>query len=429
MKLRARLGGAPMLQPLRHRDFALLVGGSVVSLLGDGFFFLALTWLVYSISNVPTALAVTGAAFSLPNVIFVLVGGALSDRMDRRRLMIGADLLRAAAIGGMAALSISGAVEIWQLVVLIAFVGVGNAFFNPASSAIVPDLVPDEQLPAANALAGLYRPLLARLIGPAVGGFVIAAFGPGPALAVDAASFLVSAAAVLAIRTRPARRPVTTAHPVRQTIAEVREGFRYARSVPWIWATLIAAMISLLVFLGPMEVLVPYLVKNRLGLGADAMGAVFAVGGVGSIVTSVLVGNLGMPRRRVTVMYAAFALGIALLAGFGLMTELWHALALTFVLMGVFELGQVIWTTMLQQLVPRDLLGRVSSLDWLISTGLVPISFALTGPVADTIGPETTIIVAGLAGAALFFALLFVPGVRDPERTANGLNPAEAATS
>jgi DHA3 family tetracycline resistance protein-like MFS transporter len=416
MALPKRIADAAVLQPLRSRDFSLLAGGSMVSLLGDGFFHIALTWLVYSISNVPTALAFVGVAATLPSVLFLLVGGAFSDRHDRRRLMIAADLVRAAAIGLMAALSFLGVIELWHIAALVAVVSAGDAFFNPASTAIVPDLVADEHLPAANAIAGMYRPLMVRMIGPAAAGFVVAAAGPAPAFAIDAATFLVSAVAVWAIRKRPAPR-AAGGHGFRETIAEVAEGMRFARATPWIWATLLAAMLSLLVFIGPIEVLVPFLVKNRLNLGPEALGAIFAVGGVGSIAMSLLIGIAGLPRRRVTVMYASFALGVAATAVYGVMTALWQALLISFLLQASFQLGQVIWTTMLQQLVPRDLLGRVSSLDWLVSTGLVPVSFALTGPVAGVLGVETTIIGASLLGAVLMGGLLFWPGVRDPERT------------
>ena len=412
------LTGVRLLKPLRHRDFALLVGGSAVSLFGDGFFYLALTWQVYAISNVPTALSLVGVAWTLPSVLFVLVGGAFSDRLDRRRLMISSDLIRGAALAAMAGLSASGVIQLWHIAGLIALVGLGDAFFNPASTAILPDLVPAEDIPAANALAGTYRPLMVRLVGPAVAGLVVAAAGPAPAFAIDALSFLGSALAIGAIRTRPPVRD-TSRVGLRDTLRQVADGLRFTRSMPWIWATLVSAMFSLLVFMGPVEVLLPYLIKNRLGLGPESFGAIFAIGGVGSIAMSLAIGALGLPRRRVTWMYLAWTVGIALPALFGVMTSLWQAMAVSFVMQAGFQLGQVIWTTMLQQLVPRDLLGRVSSLDWLLSTALVPVSFALTGPVSGLLGPETTIIVASLVGAALINALLFLPGVRDPERSAD----------
>ena len=415
MSLPGRILGSPLLQPLRARDYRLLVFGAVVSLLGDGFYFIALAWQVYDISNVPTALSMVGVAGTVPMVALVLIGGALSDRFDRRKLMIGADLLRAAAIGTIAVLSISGVIELWHLVALVVFVGAGQAFFNPASTALMPDLLPEAQLPGANAFAAMYRPMVARLIGPAIAGFVVAAAGPGVAFGVDAASFLVSAAAVSAIRPRPNRRALED-HGPRRILHDVREGLRYVKGQPWIWATLVSAMLSLLVFLGPMEVLVPYLVKNRLNLGPESLGAIFAAGGVGSMLMAFLVGSLGQPKRRVTVMYASWAIGVLLIAAYGLMTALWQALLAAFVLSAGFELGSVIWTTLLQQRVPRELLGRVSSLDWMMSTGLVPVSFALTGPAAAIFGPEPTIVGAAVIGAVLMVGLLFYPGVRDPER-------------
>ena len=419
---RRRLGGIRILQPLRQRDYALLTAGSSISLLGDGFFFVALAWQVYEISNVPTALSIVGLAWTLPLVLFVLLGGVFSDRYDRRWLMVGADLVRAAAIGLLGLFSVTGALELWHVVALIAFVGLGDAFFNPASTAIVPDLLPDEQLPQANALQSLLRPLAVRLIGPALGGLVVAGLGSGTAFLIDAASFLASAAAVLAITAQP-RREVTD-HGVRQTLHEVREGLAYVRATPWIWATLVSAMLSLLVWIGPQEVLLPFLVKNRLALGPDALGGIFAAGGVGAILMAITIGQLGQPKLRVTAMFASWSIGVLLIAGYGLMTALWQALVLSAIGAALFELGQMIWTTLLQQLVPRELLGRVSSLDWLVSVGLVPISFALTGPVAGAIGAVWTMVAAGTLGAVLMSALLFAPGVRDPERRA--IPPADS---
>jgi hypothetical protein len=405
-----------VLEPLAERDFALLTVASGVSLLGDGFFYVALAWQVYEISNAPTALSLVGVAWTLPLVLFLLVGGVLSDRYDRRRLMIGADLVRALALGGMAALALSGSRELWPIMALIAFVGLGDAFFNPASTAILPQLVPAERLPQANALAGVMRPIMLRLAGPAIGGLTVAGLGTGAAFAVDAASFAVSAVAVAAIAPRPPHAVVERG--VGRAIHEIGEGLAFVRANPWCWATLVSAALSLLVFFGPMEVLVPYLVKNQLGLGPEALGAIFAVGGVGAILAALTVGQLGIPRRQVTVMYLAWAVGIGAMAIYGVMTDLWHALLTSFVTAAMFELGIIIWNTLMQQLVPGRLLGRVSSLDWLVSAGLVPVSFALTGPAAQVVGPSATMVWAAVLGAVFTLALLFVPGVRDPERGA-----------
>jgi hypothetical protein len=411
-----RLRSIRLLEPLARRDYALLTGASTVSLLGDGFFFIALAWQVYELSNVPTAMSMVGVAWTLPLVLFILLGGVLTDRYDRRRLLISADVLRAVAIGLIGVLSIAGALELWHVIVLIAFVGMGDAFFNPASTAIVPDLLPEELLPQANAIQGLIRPLMMRLIGPAIAGFVVAGLGPGTAFVIDGLSFLVSALAVWAIAARPAIGE-RAHHGLGQTLVEVREGFGFVRANPWCWATLLAAMLSLLVFFGPMEVLLPYLVKNRLQLGPEALGTIFAVSGIGSILSAITIGQTGLPRLRITVMYACWSICVGAFVLYGLMTDLWMALVAGFISAALFQVGQIIWTTLLQQLVPRELLGRVSSLDWLVSTGLVPVSFALTGPVAGIFGPPATMVGAGLIGGVLMGVLLFVPGVRDPERT------------
>jgi DHA3 family tetracycline resistance protein-like MFS transporter len=426
MTFTRRLLASPLLRPLEARDFRLLVVAAIVSLLGDGFFYVALAWQVYAISNVPIALSLVGLAWTLPQVLFLLLGGVFSDRFDRRRLMIGADLVRALAIGLMGALSVLGWIELWHLAILIALVGVGDAFFNPASTAIVPDLVAEERLPAANALSGMYRPLMFRLLGPAIAGFVVAYAGPGPAFAIDALSFIVSAVVVAAIHARP-QRPAGGGIGVQRTLREVGEGLRFVRANPWCWATLVSAMLSLLAFQGPVAVLVPFLVKNRLGLGPDSLGAIFAAGGVGSILMAIVIGQLGLPRRRITVMYAAFTLGGAMMAVYGVMTDLWQPLAATFAAHASFQVGQVIWVTLLQQLVPRQLLGRVASLDWLMTIGLVPLSYALTGPASELFGAERTMVAGALIGAVLMGALLFVPGVRDPERQVATAGAEQAA--
>jgi predicted outer membrane lipoprotein len=413
-RVRARLRAIRILEPLANRDYRLLTAGAFVSLLGDGFYSVALAWQVYQISNVPTALSVVGVAWTLPLVLFLLLGGVLTDRYDRRWLMIGADLVRAAAVGTLGLLSITHAIQLWHVLVLVAFVGAGDAFFNPASTAIVPDLLATERLPQANALQGLVRPLMIRLIGPALGGFVVAVLNPGSAFLVDATSFLLSASMLLAIRARPSHK--ASSHGVRRAFAEIGEGFRFVAANPWCWATLVSAMLSLLVFIGPVQVLLPFLVKNHLHLGPAALGALYAVSGVGAILSALAVGQLGIPRLRITLMYGSWTLGVALLAGYGLMGALWQGFVVAFATAGLFEVGSIIWTTLLQELVPRTLLGRVSSLDWLVSTGLVPVSFALTAPVAGWLGPQATLVAGGLLGAVLMGMLLFVPGVRDPER-------------
>ena len=188
-----------LLSPLRHRDFRVLWTGMAVSLVGDGIFIVAMAWEAYSLWNSPYALALVGIGGTIPTVLFLLPGGVVSDRFDRRSVMLWADALRGLAVGALAVLAFASVLRLWELVALVGVYGIGTAFFTPAFDAIVPDLLPADDLAAANALDQFVRPIAFRLAGPAIGGVLVAA-GTGIAFAVDAASFAVSGVAVLLMR-------------------------------------------------------------------------------------------------------------------------------------------------------------------------------------------------------------------------------------
>jgi MFS family permease len=401
---------AGLLSPLRHRDFRVLWAGMAVSLLGDGIFLIAIAWETYALWNAPAALSIVGIAMTVPTVLFLLVGGVLSDRHDRRRLMLAADAVRAVAVACLAVLVFAGALQLWELVVLVALYGAGTAFFTPAFEAIVPDLLPTQDLAAANSLDQFVRPIALRLAGPLLGGLLVAA-GAGLAFAVDAASFAASGIAVLAMRST---RPATTAQSVSHAGA-VREGLSFIRKRVWLWGTLVAAAAAYLVFLGPSEVLLPYLVKNELHASAGTLGLVFAAGGLGAVGAALWMGHRGHPRRDVTVMYATWTLATLAIAGYGLATAAWQLMLACLLFNALETAGTIVWATVKQHHVPSAMLGRVSSLDWLISIGLLPISFALTAPVAGVIGVRATLVGAGIVGGAITLAALFLPGMRDIE--------------
>jgi DHA3 family tetracycline resistance protein-like MFS transporter len=408
-----RLKQVGIFRPLAIRDFGLLWTGMTVSLVGDGIYTVAIAWQVYELSNAPTALAVVGAAWMVPQVLLLLVGGAISDRVDRRQVMMLSDAIRGAAVAAIGVLAVVGSLELWHVVCLVAVYGVGTALFTPAFSAMVPQLVPRELLLQANSLGQFVRPLAVRFIGPALGGWLIAAFGPGAAFLTDAASFAASATAILLIRARP--EPAVG--PRRSIARDVKEGFVFVRSQTWLWGTLIAVTIAMLFFLGPVYVLMPYIVKNSLGGGAGGLGLVFAAGGAGAILASLVLGQRTLPRRPITALYVAWALSAFALVGYGLATALWQAMLVSFVSVAALTTGGVLWSTVLQRLVPTEMLGRVSSIDWLLSFGLAPVSYALTGPVAEALGAEDTLLRAGvISGCVLLGFLLFLPGIRHVER-------------
>jgi DHA3 family tetracycline resistance protein-like MFS transporter len=187
----------------------------------------------------------------------------------------------------------------------------------------------------------------------------------------------------------------------------------------WLWGTLLSAAIAYLAFMGPTEVLLPYLVKNDLHASARDLGLVFAAGGVGAIGAALIMGQRGHPRRDVTFMYATWTLATLAVAGYGLATASWQLMIACLIFNALETAGTIVWATIKQRHVPASMLGRVSSLDWLISIGLLPLSFALTAPVAGLVGARATLIGAAAIGGAVTLAALFLPGMRDIERDAD----------
>jgi len=406
-----------VLEPLQLRGFRILWAGMTISLVGDGVTLIAIAWQVYQLSNVPTALGITMMAMSVPQILLLLLGGFVSDRFERRRVMLFADLVRGAALLVMGVLSIAGVLEIWHMALVAAVYGAGTAFFGPAFDAMVPDLVPDEMLAQANSLDQFMRPVAARLLGPALGGWIIGAVGVGWAFIVDAASFAVSIACLLRLgHVQPVAHAGDREQASGSIWEEIREGFAFVRSSVRLWGTFSAATLAYLVFLGPAEVLLPYLVKNELGGSAGDLGTVFAMGGLGAITASVVMAQRGTPRRNMTFIYIAWSLSTLAVAGYGLARFPWEVMLASFAFNAFETAGLIVWLTTKQSLVPTRLLGRVSSLDWLISIGLMPLSYALAGPVAAALGVRNTLIGAGLLGALITVAFLFLPGMRAAEK-------------
>lgn len=398
-----------MLQPLRLRDFRLLWTGMAVSMLGDGIYFVAVAFQAYELENDPSALALVGFAWTGGMVAFLIIGGMVADRQPRRRVMMGADVARALVLTAIGVLSVTGNLELWMLVSLAGLYGAGEAFFGPAFSALIPEIVPADLLVQANSVEHSVRPLASQVAGPALGGLIVAAVGPGTGFLIDAGTFAVSFACLAAMRVREVAAP----EPV-GALREIREGFAYVRSQTWLWATLLMASLSLLVFYGPEEVLVPFVIKNEFGGDAADFGLVLAVAGVGYATGAFFMGRRDLPRRPVTVMYLYWGLGILPLSLYAVATETWHLLPMGFAIGFAMSSGMVIWTTLMQRRVPRHMLGRVTSLDWFVSIGLAPISFALTAPISAAIGIDATFVAGGAFACVIALGMLvFVPGLRE----------------
>jgi DHA3 family tetracycline resistance protein-like MFS transporter len=411
------VAGLAMMRPLRERDFALLWLGMTISLIGDGIYFVAIAWLVYDLTDSPTALSLVGLAWSVGMVLFLLVGGVASDRLERRKVMLAADAVRMVAMAVLGALAVWGDIQLWEIVLLSLVYGSAEAFFGPSFSGLVPQLVPGEQLVQANALQEVARPVAYRLAGPALGGLLVAAFSAGTALLVDAATFVVSITCLALMRARPALEV-----PDRASVrAEILEGLAFVRAHAWLWATLVTAAISLLCFWGPVEVLLPYVIRHELDRPASDFGLVLAAGGAGGILGGLFMSWRGLPRHKLRFMYLAWGLAPLAISGYALATATWHLALLAGLLGAGLSLGTVVWATLMQTRVPPDRMGRVSSLDWLVSIGLTPVSFALTAPIAALAGTDATLIGAGVLSFAAPLALYaFVGDLRRDEELHQG---------
>jgi len=382
-----------------------------VSLLGDGVFLVAVAWQAYEISNSPSALAYIGVATSLPQVLLLLVGGAVGDRFARRTILICADLARGAAVAVLSVAVESGHARLYELCAAGAIIGTATAFAAPTFDALVPQLVAETQLTQANAIEQFVRPAALQLAGPALGGIAVALLRPAGSFALDAASFAFSALCIWRITPRPAP-PERGGTSLRQ---EMVAGLGYVRGRSWLWATFLSATVTYLLFLGPTQVLLPYIVRNALHEGAAAYGTVLAIGGAGALAGALFAGQRRHPQHAMVWIYTAWTVATLAVAGYGLASDAAGLAGAAFVVNGAEAAGTVVWATLKQRRVANAMLGRVSSIDWCISTALLPLSYAIAAPAAHLFGARGTLLLAGTVGAVVTLGFLWVPGVRAPD--------------
>jgi predicted MFS family arabinose efflux permease len=389
---------------LRLRDFRLVFGAFAVSVLGDRMVVIALAFAVLHLGGSASDIGIVLAARTVPLVGALLIGGVVADRTSRRAVMVSADLSRMVTQGVLAALLITGEPAIWTLAVLSGLTGAATGFFNPASTGLLPAVVPPEQLQQAN---GLRATAMSggEILSPALGGVLVAGAGPGWALAVDAATFAGSAAFLANLRLPP-RLPRTQQESF---FADLRQGWTEFRSRTWVWVSVSAGGIATLMW-GTWSVLGPVVAKRDLG-GAAAWGAVLAAMGIGAM-AGALVAIRIRPRRPL-------ALGAVCLSAFGLPPALLALGAPTPVLaLGTFLAGAgmmldgSVWESTLQRKIPSEALSRVSSLDWFGLMALGPLGLAIAGPLATLLGIDGALWLAAIAILVVSLGMLAVRDVR-----------------
>jgi MFS family permease len=397
-----------IVEPLRHRDFRLLWTGQTLTLLGTFVSNIAYPFQVLQLGGSALELGAFVSAFTGASLLFLLIGGAVADRVPRLTLIIVTEIASGVTVGMMAILGFAGALEMWHLYVSAAFFGAASAFSVPALGAIIPELVPEEILVAGNAVQGLSRQG-ARIGGPIVGGLLVATAGPPAAFAFDAVTFFLSAGAVALTRARPV---VTEAR--RSILREIREGFAFVFSVQWLWVTIFGWALIVAAFIGAVAVGLPLLVTTVLGGGAVTYGIISAGVGVGEAIGATAIAQIRI-RRIGVAMYLFGALSGVSFFIYGLVQTVPGAF-LASVINGLsFACFGVLWVTALQVHVPRRLLGRVTSVDYFGGTLLAPIAPIGAAFLAESRGPAFLFIVAGAVTVVLTLAALLLPSIRHLE--------------
>lgn len=450
--MQAVVGRVRFTRALRSRRFALLWSGQTISSIGDGAFFAALAWQVLTLTGSSKSMGIALVAQSIPLVLFMLVGGVVADRLPRRMTLLWSDGGRSLVTLIVAALGFLHLLVFWHLIVLAALFGFAEAFFRPAIQSIPPELVPTEDLPSANALFGFTRNV-SLLIGPGIGAALVAVASPAGAFAFDGLTFIVSAMCLVWMgRVDAPPRPGAPvaelmAEPVavgasdraepdtlldlallpgvqpesllaaserqvarrglRGVFADIREGVGYITGSTWLWLTILLASLGN-VSLAPLQVSLPRLVHDYYHQGVWLLGAIFTAMSIGSILATLVVGQFKRMRRRGAVAYTSLALANVGFMAMGVIVD--PRIALYTVMAGAALLGaglgafEILWATIMQEMVPPEKLGRVTSVDWLGSLSLQPIGLFVVGALTDIVGPNWMF----LAGGAISLGLTLI---------------------
>lgn len=415
-------------RPFAIRDYRVLASALAISVFGHGLWAVAMVYQVKALGGGPVQLSVVATATSVGILAFVLLGGIVADRVPGRRILILVEITTLVTVATVATLALTGWLQLWQLAVAGFLLGSGAAFFFPAYSALLPRILPDDMLLAANGVEGTMRPVLQQAAGPAAAGALVAALSPGHAVAIMAVCHL-AATWILTTLSREASGEVVddgapddaaAAPPSARValsgiLADLREGVAYTAQTPWLKWTLLFAVVWVFLFIGPIEVLLPFAVADQLGGDARTFGFILAFFGAGGAIGSFTTASVRLPRRYLTLMITAWAIGGMPLAAVGILDAFWQMALVLFVVGLTGGMGQVLWGTMLQRRVPRHMLGRVSSLDFFVSLLLMPVSMAAAGPLGAVVPSGVVFLVAGLASPLIGLVAWIAAGMARDE--------------
>lgn len=419
----AATAATPVKSPFQVRDFRLFWLGEAISTLGDQFAMIALPWLALILTGDSFALGAVLALMALPRAVFMLIGGAYVDRLSPRLVMLGSNAVRLGAVGVLGFVVLEGAAQMWMLYAFALAFGVADAFFYPALSAMVPDLVDDSQLQKANGIVqGTAQ--FTTLIGPAAAGVAIAALagsnttadvtGVAIALLFDALTFVVSLVTLFFITARIAHGEKSGS-----VIKDIREGIGFVWKMPAVRIMVFLSMAANMLIVGPLEVGLPIVAFNRLPEGAVAFGLITSAFGGGSLVGMVGATVLPpLPRKHFgSILISMFSLAGVCLALLALIYSTPVALVDSVIAGTILGYSNITYITWLQRRIPRQLMGRVMSLMMFGSVALVPVSMALAGALVKVSLDGV------LLGGGLGMAFLAVVGLMSGSVRRMGLEP------
>jgi MFS family permease len=401
------MAGPARLPVLREPAFRNLFLGQALSRLGDRIAPIALAFGVIGIGGSAADLGLVVAAGSIPFALFALIAGVWGDRLPRRSVMLASDGVRAVVQATAGGLLLAGSAEIWMLAALAAVYGTADAFFWPAMNGLLPETIESDVLQEANALMGSTQSV-SNILGPVIAGILIVAVDPGGAILLDALTFLVSIAFLLQIEA--GALGAGGAEEGEGFLDQLRGGWHEVRSRVWVWTGLIALGAYHVIVLPAVFVLGPILAEQEMN-GAKSWAVITAGFGVGSVVGQVLIYRIRFSRPlRASFCGLAVASSQAAIIGSGLPVGAIAALeAVTGVAVAI---GFTLWEMSLQEHIPSRALSRVSSYDFTVSIGLMPIGLALAGPISNAIGLHTALRLMSVVGIASALACLSVPAVR-----------------
>ena len=399
------------LAPLANRAYRLLWIGQTVSSAGDALTQLATVFAILRIGGSVADIGYVIAIGTFTRVAFLLVGGVWADRLPRQFVMLSSDALRAAVQAVLAVLLFTGHATVWELGAGAAVLGAAQAFFGPASTGLLPELIPANQLQQGNTLMSSAASFCS-VGGPAAAGVLVAVFGPGLVFAVDAASFAVSTGMLALLRLAPRTRPARNSFR-----ADLTAGWHEMAIRPWYWLSLIAH--ALANFAVPAYfVLGPVIAARSLG-GASAWGAICASWAAGAVLGGI-VALRAAPKRPLIAANLALALPILPLLALVSPLATWQVSVAAALSGGGMVFVNSVWEATMQQLIPAAVLSRVDSYDWLISLVVMPIGYVAVGPLSLHAGDTAVLIGAAILLGVTCGLTVLIPGVRAIRRTPGG---------